>query len=151
MRFDFVLFLIFAEIEYKYNIPAKDRVIETLKKLRAMGYSINLLTAASHRMFEICLERLKMNELFDNMWSSDDFGFRKTQVEIYYAAASSLGVSTSDCIFFDDNFTAVSTAKKSGMTVIGVYDVSPAEYVEKIKLSADAYIYKMDEILQFAE
>ena len=59
--------------EYVYNIPAKKNVIEVLKKLKEQGAGLNVLTASPHITLDACLKRLGIFDLFDNVWSCDDF------------------------------------------------------------------------------
>ena len=69
------LMVSYATHEYTYNIPAKKGVISTLKSLKAQGASLNVLTASPHTSLDPCLKRLGIWELFDNIWSCDDFIF----------------------------------------------------------------------------
>lgn len=57
----------YAIEEYTYNIPAKPNVIETLKKLKASGASLNVLTASPHSTLDPCLKRLGIYDIFDNI------------------------------------------------------------------------------------
>ena len=111
----------YAMKEYQFNIPAKPYVAETLHRLKADGHTLNVLTASPHKMLDVCLKRLNLYEIFDNVWSCDDFEYTKSQPEIYLSAARRLGADVSDCIFADDNYNAVSAAKAAGMTVIAVF------------------------------
>ena len=132
--------------EYLYNISAKKNVIETLKKLKADGASLNVLTASPHITLDACLKRLGMTELFDNIWSCDDFSTSKANPEIYKMAAEKMGVDVSDALFLDDNYNADKTAKIAGMKVCGVYDDSSKEDEEKIKSITDFYIHDFAEL-----
>ena len=137
----------YATVEYAHNIDAKPMVIETLRRLKARGDSLNVLTASPHSLLDVCLKRLEIYDLFDNVWSSDDFELTKANPEIYKAAAKRLDVSTSEVIFADDNPGALKTAKVSGMRVYGVYDASAEEYASEMKSIADKYIYDFSELI----
>ena len=132
---------------YTHRIPAKDTVIATVRELKARGCSLNVLTASPHDTLDPCLKRLGIYDLFDNVWSCNDFGTNKSDPEIYRMAAERIGVPVSEVIFLDDNPGADRTAKEAGMQVIGVYDDSSAEYEEEMKRIADGYIHKFDELL----
>ena len=132
--------------EYFYNIPAKNNVISVLKELKNRGDSLNVLTASPHITLDACLKRLEIFDLFDNVWSCDDFATTKADPEIYKAAAERLGEKVENVLFLDDNFNADKTAKEAGMKVCGVYDESSKEYVEEIKNIADFYIYDFSEL-----
>ena len=132
---------------YWYHIPAKSNVISTLQELKKRGASLNVLTASPHITLDACLKRLGIFELFDNVWSCDDFNTTKADPEIYRKAADRLGVAVGEVLFLDDNYNADLTAKTAGMKVCGVYDASSAEYVEEIKSVCDKYIYDFCELL----
>ena len=132
---------------YTYHIPAKANVISTLKALKASGASLNVLTASPHLTMDPCLKRLGMYELFDNVWSCDDFKTTKADPQIYVMAAQRLGVAVEDVLFLDDNYNADKTAKLARMQVYGVYDDTSKEYAEQIKSITDGYIYDFSELL----
>ena len=137
----------YALDEYAYNIMAKNNVISVLRELKARGDSLNVLTASPHTMLDPCLNRLGIFDLFDNVWSCDDFGTTKADPEIYRMAAERIGVSVESVIFIDDNYNADKTAKLAGMTVGGIYDKSSEDYVDAIKEITDFYLCDFSELL----
>ena len=137
----------YAVEAYTYRIPAKKNVIEALKELKARGCSLNVLTASPHEALDPCLKRLGIFDIFDNVWSCNDFATTKADPEIYRMAAERIGCKVSDVTFLDDNCGADRTAKEAGMRVIGVYDDSSAEYVDEMKSICDGYIYDFSELL----
>ena len=138
----------YARIEYENNIPAKPTVSETLRRMKNRGYSLNVLTASPHIALDPCLKRLGLWELFDKVWSCDDFGTTKANPEIYRMAADRLGAEVGEVIFVDDNINAVKTAKQAGMVGVGIFDESSAEYIDEFKALADAYVISFAELLE---
>ena len=138
----------YAYYEYANNIPAKENVISVLKKLKENGANLNVLTASPHLTLDVCLKRFGIFDLFDNVWSCDDFNTSKADPEIYKLAAEEIGKSINDILFLDDNLNADKTAKSAGMQVCGVYDKSSAEYIDEIKEITDFYIYNFSELLK---
>ena len=134
--------------EYGERIVLKDTVKETLETLKAQGHSLNVLTASPHRYVDPCLKRNGIYGLFDNVWTIDDFGLTKDNVKIYRDAASRLGANEKECVFFDDNVTAVKTAAASGMRTVGVYDATSEALKEEIKSSCDLYINRFSELFK---
>ena len=132
---------------YLYTIPAKEDVIPVLQKFKEQGISLNVLTASPHVTLDPCLKRLGMWDLFDNIWSCDDFGTSKADPNIYVMAAERLGKPVDKVLFLDDNLNADTVAKSAGMLVCGVYDDSSKDYVEQIKAATDFYIYNFTELL----
>ncbi len=133
--------------EYLYNIPAKENVISTLNELKTRGASLNVLTASPHATLDACLKRIGIYDLFDNVWSCDDFCTTKADPQIYVEAAKKIGKPVNEILFLDDNFNADKTAKQAGMLVCGVYDKSSDEYVDDIKSVTDYYFYDFKELL----
>ena len=137
----------YARFEYENNVPAKASVAETLREMKNKGYSLNVLTASPHLALDPCLKRLGLWELFDKVWSCDDFGTTKANPDIYKMAAERLGKGVGEVIFVDDNINAVKTAKIAGMVSVGIFDESSAEYVDEFKVAADGYVMRFDELV----
>ena len=137
----------YAYNEYLCNIPAKENVISTLRKLKEQGADLNVLTASPHRVLDPCLKRLGIYELFTNIWSCEDFATTKADPGIYVKAAEKIGKRVEEILFLDDNYNADKTAKTAGMKVCGVFDESSSEYVDEIKSITDHYIYDFSELL----
>ena len=137
----------YAYIQYRDNIQAKDNVIEVLRRLKETGASLNVLTASPHLALDACLKRLGIFDLFDNVWSCDDFNTTKADVNIYKMAAQRIGKPVEEILFLDDNFNADKTAVEAGMKVCGVYDKSSEEYIEDIKGVCHHYINDFLELM----
>lgn len=133
--------------EYLNNIPAKENVITVINKLKESGVKLSVLTASPHVTLDPCLKRLGLYDLFDNVWSCDDFATTKADPEIYVKAAAKMGERVEEVLFLDDNYNADATAKKAGMQVCAVYDESSKEYIDEMKSLADYYIYNFSELL----
>ena len=131
---------------YMYHIPAKSNVIPVLRQLKEAGASINVLTASPHDTLDPCLKRLGIFDMFDNVWSCEDFGTTKADPKIYVMAAEKLGKTVKEVLFLDDNLNADKTAKQAGMPVCGVYDESSKDYVDEMKAATDYYIYDFAEL-----
>lgn len=131
---------------YFYTIPVKENVIAALQVLKKRGHSLNVLTASPHITLDACLKRLNMWELFDNIWSCDDFCTTKADPNIYVMAAERMQTTVDKVLFLDDNLSADTTAKQAGMLVCGVYDESSKDYVEQMKAATDYYIFDFKEL-----
>lgn len=133
---------------YRDRILAKETVADTLVELKKRGHSLNVLTASPHIALDPCLKRNGIYDLFDNVWSCDDFNTTKSDPEIYGMAAEKIGTTVEECIFLDDNVNAVATAKSANMGVIGVYDKSSDGKIEEMKRICGRYIFKFSELLE---
>ncbi len=141
------LMLRYAVDAYTNDVPAKNNVIAVLKELKQRGAGLHVLTASPHDSLDPCLKRLGIYDVFDNVWSCEDFKTTKADPEIYRLVAQKIGVDVADVLFLDDNYNADKTAKEAGMRVCGVYDASSAEYTDDIKAVADYYITDFSELL----
>ena len=137
----------FAVYEYTYNIPMKPYAHEKLFELKSKGYSVNLLTACNHNLLDVCLRRLGIFELFDNIWScEEDLSANKSEKRVYDIAIKKLDTVAENCIFVDDNVIAVRTAKSAGMYGVGIYDEASKDFENEMKETADRYIYSFKEL-----
>ena len=137
----------YAKEDYLYHIPAKESVPETLRALRAAGASLNVLTASPHAVLDPCLGRLELWDLFDNVWSCDDFNTTKADPAIYRQAAERMGARTEDVIFVDDNVNAVRTAAQAGMRAYGIFDASSADFQGEMRAVSERYLEKLSDLL----
>ena len=132
--------------EYYHTIPLKAHVEKRLLELKAEGHSLNVLTASPHAVLDACLKRVGIYELFDNVWSCDDFFCSKAETKIYRMAAERLGKPVGECTFVDDNTGAVSVAKEAGMISVGIFDESSIDFMDEMKRVADRYIMNFSEL-----
>ena len=133
--------------EYIHRIPAKPHVADTLRALRARGDKLAVLTASPHITLDPCLKRLGLYDLFEKVWSCEDFATTKADPNIYLKAAERLGVPVEEMIFLDDNYNADLTAKQAGARVFGVFDESSADMEAQIRGISERYIRDFSELL----
>ena len=131
---------------YGESILLKAHVAEKLKELRARGHSLNVLTASPRALTELCLKRRGVFDLFDNVWSIEDFGMTKADERIYAEAAKRLRVAVEDCVMVDDNVNVLKAAKRVGMATVGVYEEMTKAAWEEMKRVADVAVYDFLEI-----
>lgn len=133
--------------EYIYRIPAKEGVPEYLMKCKADGDRLCVLTASPHITTDPCLRRLGMFDLFDYVWSAEDFSLVKSDARIYKEVLSVLGCKPDDVIFYDDNPIALKIAASCGIETVGVYDETSAEYESIIKETVNRYIRSFSDLV----
>jgi HAD superfamily hydrolase (TIGR01509 family) len=139
----------YALPKYRDEIPLKDGVKEYLIKSKEKGISLNVLTASPHKMLDPCLKRLGVYDLFDYVFSCDDFNMVKSNPEIYLKTCERIGVSVSNTVFFDDNLLACKTAKEAGLKVVGVYDKTGKDFAKELKKLCDDYVNDFESCEQF--
>ena len=126
--------------KYRDEIPLKEGVLAYLKQQKAQGASLNVLTASPHQRLDICLQHNGIYDLFDHVWSCDDFQTTKSDPRIYTEAVKRIGVPVERAVFFDDNVNAIQTARQAGLFTVGVYDPSGEEFKAQLAEIADVYI-----------
>lgn len=131
---------------YANEVPLKDGVKEYLLRLKGAGARLFVLSASPHVNLDPCLTRCGVFDLFEKVWSVDDFSLSKSDVKIYRSAIQQIGCATKDAVFYDDNLTALETAKKVGLFCVGVYDAFSQSKEEKIKRIADKYVHSFNEL-----
>lgn len=136
-----------AEKGYAEEIVLKAGVADYIKKLNAAGCSCNVLTASPHRCVDPCLKRNGIYDLFDHVWTLEDFTTLKGDPQIYRDAAARLGISTAELCFYDDNLVALTAGKESGMEVVGVYDPCSDGFLAEIKALVPRFIESFEELL----
>lgn len=135
-----------AYIEYRDNIPFKAGVRDFLLRMKEKGHSLNVLTASPHLMLDTALKRLGVFELFDNVWSCEDFKTDKTNPEIYLSVARELSVNPSEIAFFDDNINSIKGATRANLYTVGVFDISGRGFEDELKRIADKYVYTFENL-----
>ena len=132
---------------YENEIKLKTFAKEYIEKLVKSGVHCHVLTGSPHDLVDPCLKNNGVWELFDNVWSVDDFGLMKSNPELYRTVADKLGTSLSDIVFFDDNYNVIKTCREIGLENVAVYDSTTAEYKDEIKAIADKYIDSFEELI----
>ena len=138
----------YCKSDYENTIPLKYGVYETLVALKNRGDSLNVLTASPHSCLDVCLKRLGVYDLFDNVWSCDDFNTSKSNPDIYKQVAKVLNCNVNQVIFVDDNVNAVKTAKSAGMISYGIYDDSSSLFIDEMKEISDKYLNDFTDLLK---
>lgn len=133
--------------KYATEIMGKPNVKETLTALKVRGIKVCALTAGMHVLFDDCLKRLGLWELFDYCWSSDDFPYKKSEPAIYKEVAKRLRLDVSECAMVDDSVGALIPAKEAGMATVGIYDDFSKANEPVMRGLADRYIYDLKELL----
>jgi HAD superfamily hydrolase (TIGR01509 family) len=135
-----------ANAEYANTIELKAGARALIEALYARGVKLGLLTAATLERILPCLERHGMLGYFSLILTCDAAGLPKNDPAIYEMALGHLGVTAEQAVFFDDNLTAVATAKQAGLATVGVYDEHADHRWEQMKRTADATLTSFEEL-----
>ena len=134
--------------EYSNNITTKPGVKEFLEKIYAEGARMFVLTASPHSVTDVCLKRNGVFDLFEKVWSVDDFGLSKSDTPLFWEVARTIGCEREEIHYFDDSLIALENAKKSGYITYGVYDAQSEEELERMKNElSDVLVMSFEELL----
>ena len=132
---------------YLYEYPAKPGAKEFVEKLRGEGHKLNVISGSPLRFVVPCLKRLGLYDLFDNVFSLEEFGHTKAEPELFLALAEKMNANPENCIVIDDSINAVKTAKKAGFYTIGMYDVVGMKDWDEMQTVANKTIRGFDELI----
>lgn len=118
---------------YSEKIALKPGVLDYLTKLKVDGARLFVLTAGPHLLADACLKNNGIYGLFEAVWSVDDFGLSKSDIELFFRVATAIGCNESEINYFDDSLIALENAKKAGYKTHGVYDAQSDEELERMK------------------
>ena len=132
-----------AKKEYEENVLIKPYVKEYLLKLKSEGVKLGIATALDSFLYEPCLKRNGIFDIFDDHRSLSTMKNGKDSPDIYLDVANKLGVKPNECMVFEDIYKACRSAKSANFYVVGVNDSNN----ENIKKYTDKYIYSFKELL----
>lgn len=134
--------------EYSENVKLKPGVGDYLKQLYSDGARLFVLTASPHIVTDICLKNNGVFDLFEKVWSVEDFGMSKSELKLFEIVAETIGCEASEVNYFDDNITAVTNSKRSGYITYGVLDSQTDDDIEIIKKYSDVFIESFEDIVK---
>ena len=136
-----------ARDAYLYTIPLKPGAAELLRKLKAQGYRMALLTASLPELCQAAIDRHGLGDCLEGMFFSQEVGMEKRNPEVYPIAAERFGVEPRDCVLFEDAPHNCAAAREAGYTVVGVYDhFFDASWADVVKNSHRA-VRSLEELL----
>lgn len=105
-----------------YPVPG---VIDTIKYLKDRNHPLAIATSSSKSEVVPVLENLGVFPNFSAIVTVDDVLMPKPDPEIYYKAAQLIGLSSSECLAFEDSKAGVQSARSAGcllVTIQTLYD-----------------------------
>ncbi|MCR5308018.1 MAG: HAD family phosphatase [bacterium] len=132
-----------AKKEYEENIVIKPYVKEYLLKLKSEGVKLGIATALDTFLYEPCLKRNGIFDLFDDHRSLSTMKNGKDSPDIYLFVANKLNVKPEECMVFEDILKGCRSALSAKFYVVGVNDYDNTY----IKEYCNKYIYSFKELL----
>ena len=132
---------------YATSVTVKPGVTEYLRKCRAAGETMIVLTSSVPTHCHTALGHLGLLPYFDRILIAQELGLDKKDPAIFRKASGIMGVKEKDCTLFDDSIASCRSAKAAGMQVVGVYDDFFRLYWEEMRRTCDRTIRGFDELL----
>lgn len=112
--------------EYIRRYP---HVVEALQQLRAQGYRLWLLSNAQRVFTEYEMRHLQMEDLFDGVYISSDYGCRKPDARFLGALLRERNLDPAKCLMIgNDRSTDIAGAKKLGLATLYLHtQLTPAD------------------------
>lgn len=126
-----------AKYAYENKILMKPFAKEYLLSLYKSKAKLAVATGLPNELFIPALRNHGIYEMFQVHCSTNEVKHGKVNPEIFLFTAKKLGVSTQECVVFEDTLEAIKSAKSIGMTVYGVYDKASNSQWEQIKQISD--------------
>ncbi len=107
-------------------------VVEFVKNLRAAGVKTAVATSSDRDKMNFVYEaRPELREMFDKIFTAEDYRESKPSPDCYITAARNFGFAPEECVVIEDSINGLRAASASGSMVIGLTTSNPAEVVEK--------------------
>lgn len=121
-----------------------DGVVDLLCAARARGMRVALASSSRRLWIDATLRSIGLSRAFEVVVSGDDVQHGKPDPEIYLLAASCLGLPPEHCLAIEDAPNGVLSARRAGMSVIGVR----TSYTAHLEL--EGVLYTVDSLKEVA-
>lgn len=136
-----------AQEAYTHTIPLKPGVRAYLKKCKAEGRRMAIVTSSIPAHCMAALGHLDLTGFFERITFAQTLGLEKQNPQLYRIAAQEAGVEPEDCTVFDDSLPACRGARLARMRVVGVYDKLYAAQRAELEAFCDVFIQSFEELL----
>lgn len=124
----------------------KEGAAELVVRLKNAGLRLCVATASSPDFFLPVLRAGGVDRAFECVVTVDDVKKDKSYPDIFLRCAQKLGLPPGKIAVFEDNLTAIRSAKRAGMKTVAVYDKISEAQVPALKREADRFIYRFAEL-----
>ena len=133
---------------YASDVRPRAGVINYLERLRNEGARLFVLSASPHKLVDVCLQANRMTELFEQVWTIEDFdGVTKEHPRLFEAVAARIGVLPSAVHYFDDSTVALRNAKKVGFRTYAVSAAQSKIELHELQTQHVAFIKSFEDLI----
>lgn len=115
--------------------------VNFVNDLKVHGLKTAVVTSSNlEKMKQVYRNHPEFNDLFDKIFTSEDFTKSKPDPDCYLKGAEWFGVRPSQCIGFEDSFNGLKSVRAAGMAVIGLSTTNTAESISDLSdVIVDSY------------
>lgn len=125
---------------YENKFQLKPYALETLESLREKGVRICLATATEDRLVEALLNRLKIDDYFEFIQTSNNSGVGKNDKKFFEILIDRLEEEPEHIWLFEDAVHSIESAKECGIKIVAINDGNSEKEENKKRQLADIYI-----------
>jgi beta-phosphoglucomutase len=115
--------------EFRPNLKLVNGLEAFLRHYHDKGVKMAIGSAAIMFNIDFVLDGLNIRPFFDALISADEVNKSKPDPETFLKAAAALGLSSKECIVFEDNPNGVAAARAAGMKVVVITTMhEPGEF-----------------------
>ncbi len=130
----------YAKVVLKAGVPS------VLKKFKQAGVNMCVATTATNNyVAERALKNNNVLQYFSDILTCSELGFGKDNAMLFNHALKKLGTCKESTLVFEDDLTAIQTAKAASFKVVGVYDNYAQNHQSEIQSLSDYYIKSFDD------
>ena len=133
--------------KYSYDVRLKEGAQDFIRLCIEKKIKLGIATSNSRELVENFVSVHNLNVHFDCIMTGCDVAKGKPAPDIYLAVAKELGVSTKNCLVFEDIIPGIIAGKAAGMKVCAVYDEASKSQDYEKKVAADYYIRDFRELV----
>ena len=125
---------------YPTQVHLRPGAKEYVDKLKENNIPVALATTNDNEVLASLRPRIDVWDMFDTVVVGSDVTRTKHHPDIYLEAASRINIEPRDCIVFEDILPGINSAKRAGMTTVGLATYDPTQISEQIKQAADIFV-----------
>lgn len=126
------------EIETLEKLPIYPGLADFIFNLRAAKLKLAVVSGAIRSEIELVLQRSQLSEYFSVIVSGDEQIPSKPEPDVYLKAIERLNqqfpelkLTPADCLVIEDTFSGIESAKRAGISVVGVANSYPFHMMQR--------------------
>lgn len=101
-----------------------------INELRKEGIKTAVVTSSNKaKMENVYSKRPEFKKYFDAILTAEDFSESKPSPDCYLKAAERFGLTSAECVVFEDSFNGLKSGKAAKMIVVGLATTNKAEEI----------------------